>query len=127
MPTRSALEGVSVQTGLATGSTTSSTTVNGTGVDLSAFPGWRVMLVGFVGTRTDGTYTFSLEQSDDNSTFAAITPMAGSVAVVNASNTRRSASYTPTKRYVRAVLVSATVTSGATGTGALIVLVSPGA
>ncbi len=125
MPVRADLPGVTVLTGLAFGTTATSTTVNGTGVDLAPYGGYRVMLIGTVGTRTDGTYTFSLEQSDDNSSFAALAPAAGSVAAVSASNTRRTAQYIPTKRYVRAVLVSATVTTGATGTGALIVAVAP--
>jgi len=93
----------------------SSATVNGAAVDLWAagYRDPRVLLVAGLGTRTDGSFTFSLEQSDDDSTYVALTPYSGSLAAVAAADTRRTAAYQPTKRYVRAKSVSTAVTSGA--------------
>lgn len=101
-------------------------TVNGSSVDLWA-PGYRdprVLLVAGLGTRTDGSFTFSVEQSDDDSAYSALTPYSGSLAAVAATNTQRRASYQPTKRYVRAKSVSSGVTSGAVHY-ALMLLVPP--
>ncbi len=126
MTVRGDLPGITVLTGIVAGSTVASGTVNGTGIDLQSYePGSRVMLIAAIGTRTDGTFTYSLEQSDDDSTYVAVTALAGSMAAISASDTRRTATYVPTKRYIRAVKVAATVTSGSTGTGALLLVVSP--
>lgn len=101
-------------------------TVNGSSVDLSAagYRDPRVLLVAGLGSRTDGSFTFSLEQSDDDSSYTALSPFSGSLAAVAAANTRRTASYVPTKRYVRAKSVSTAVTTGAIH-HALVVLLPP--
>lgn len=93
----------------------SNATVNGTSVDLWAagYRDARVMLVAGLGSRTDGSFTFSLEQSDDDSSYTALSPYTGSLAAVAAANTKRTAAYQPTKRYVRAKSVSTAVTVGA--------------
>src|SRR5581483_4547594 len=52
-------------------------------IDMSAKPGWKVLLVGSVGTRTDGTYTFSLKQSDTSGgTYSDVSPSSGSLTAV---------------------------------------------
>lgn len=101
-------------------------TVNGATVDLWAagYRDPRVLLVAGLGTRTDGSFTFSLEQSDDDSTYSALSPYSGTLTAVAAANTIRRASYQPTKRYVRAKSVSTGVTAGAVHY-ALVVLVPP--
>jgi hypothetical protein len=127
MTVRGDLPGITVATGIVAGSTVADGTVNGTGIDLQDYePGSRIMLVAGIGTRTDGTFTYTLEQSDDNSTFTAVTALAGTMTAISASNTRRTATYVPTKRYIRAVKVAASVTSGSTGTFALLLIVAPG-
>lgn len=82
-------------------------------IDLNAYPGYRVLLVASTGTRTDGTFVWSVVQSSDNSSYTALTPYAGSVAAVSAADTTRMASYAPTKRYIKVNLNSASTTSGA--------------
>lgn len=104
----------------------SSTNTDGAAVDLAAYPGWKVLLVASVGSRTDGTYTFKLQSSDDGSTgWTDETAVDGSAAAVSAANTTVEAAYAPTRRYVRVRAVSASVTSGAVA-DAYILLVPPG-
>jgi hypothetical protein len=84
-----------------------------TTIDLHDYPGYRVMLIAGTGARTDGTFTFSVEQSSDDSTYAALTASSGSVAAVSAANTVREAGYQPTKRYLQVKSVASATTSGA--------------
>jgi hypothetical protein len=88
---------------------------NGTGVDLAGFRS-AVALVQF-GTVTDGTWTPTIEESDDNSSFATATDISGSFTATTSANdeTVQEVSYTGTKRYIR-VVVTETVAST---TGAL--------
>jgi hypothetical protein len=82
-------------------------------IDLHDYPGYRIMLVAGVGTWTDGTFTFSVEQSDDDSSYAALAPSSGSVAAVDEADTVREAAYTPTKRYLQVKSVAASTDAGA--------------
>lgn len=83
-------------------------------IDLTAKPGWKVLLVASVGTRTDGTFTFSIHQSSaSGGSYAAITPFSGSVAAVSAANTTRTAAYQPTLPFIKVNVLSASTTSGA--------------
>lgn len=82
-------------------------------IDLHDYPGYRVMLIAGLGSRTDGSFTFSVEQSDDDSTYTALAPSSGSVAAVAAADTVREAAYTPTKRYLQVKSVAASTTDGA--------------
>ena len=94
-------------------------------IDMSAKPGWGVLLIGSTGTRTDGTFTFSLHTSDATAgSYAAEAPFSGSVAAVSAANTTRTASYRPTKPFVKVNILSASTTSGAL-LSAYVVLVPP--
>jgi hypothetical protein len=93
-------------------------------VDLHDYPGWRVFLIAGLGSRTDGSFTFSVEQSSDDSSYAALAPSSGSVAAVAAADTVREACYQPTKRYLQVKSVAASTTDGAVHF-ALLLLVPP--
>lgn len=87
-------------------------TANGTGVDISGAGGVEILWV--VGAITDGTHTPSIEESDDNSTFAAVAAgdLIGTLAALAAS-TNQKVGYRGTKRYIRAV----TTITGSPATG----------
>lgn len=105
-------------------SISSSTTTAGSGIDIANYP------VGFnftmhTGARTDGTYTLLIEESDDNSTFTAVADddlvkqdESSSVApeaqtALAAANSTSKIGYIGAKRYVKASIVSTSVTNGA--------------
>lgn len=103
------------------------TNTDGSAVDLGAYPGWKVLLIGSVAARTDGTYTIKLQSSADGSTsWTDETVVDGSAAAISASNTTRVSAYTPSRRYLRVRVVSASTTSGAL-VSAHIVLLPPDA
>lgn len=92
-------------------------TYNGAGVDLQGANAAAAVV--YFGAYTNGTHTPSLEHSDDNTTFSAVTgtDMDGSftaVAAAGGANTLQRVGYRGGKRYLRAVM---TVASGATGAG----------
>ncbi len=80
---------------------------NGSGVDLQGYDG--AMVVFQAGTADTGnaneTYTPSLEESDDNSSFSAVaaSDLEGTLANMTANSAQR-AGYKGAKRYVRAVM-----------------------
>lgn len=83
-------------------------------IDLLTAPhGARVLLLATVGTRTDGTFTFTLEQSDNDSDYTTVSPVTGSMAAISAANTQRTAGYQPSARYVRVKCVASATTDGA--------------
>jgi hypothetical protein len=100
------------------------TTVKGAAIDLAGVPGARVFGLAFTGARTDGTYTFTLQENDvdvDGSpTTLAIA--SGSLAAIAAATTVRKFSAVPTKRFVRLIVASTAVTTGAVAGGLLMVL-----
>jgi len=80
---------------------------NGSGVDVRDFDG--AMVVFQAGTADTGngdeTYTPSVEESDDNSSFSAVAASDLEGALVNmTANSVQRAGYKGAKRYVRAVL-----------------------
>ncbi len=90
-------------------------TYNGTGVDLMGY-GSAALVVQF-GAYTNGTHTPSLEHSDDNVSFAAVSAaeLDGTLTAVSSAggaSTVQRVGYRGSKRYVRAVMV---VAAGATG------------
>lgn len=90
-------------------------TLTGSGVDLLGYNA-AAMLVYF-GAYTNGTHTPSLEHSDDNVSFSAVSAaeLEGSFAPVSSGagvNSVQRVGYKGGKRYLRAVM---TVASGATG------------
>lgn len=81
-------------------------TANGTGVDLKDFVGQiAVVLDSAAGTGTTPTLDVKLQDSDDNSTFADISPAVAFAQVTGAgvSTQRIGASADSLRRYVRAV------------------------
>lgn len=97
-------------------------TVNGASVDLrTVAAGARVIYNAMVGTRTDGTYTFHLQDSADNSTFADVTLFSGSIAAVSAANSKVTGAYAPVagRPFVRLQVVSTAVTTGGVVAGVL--------
>ena len=82
-------------------------TTNGSGVDLRDFDGAMVVFqAGTVDTGNgDETYTPSVEESDDNSSYSAVVASDLEGALVNmAANSVQRTGYKGAKRYVRAVL-----------------------
>jgi hypothetical protein len=101
--------------------------VNGTGVDLTGTGNFfrSAMLLVIAGAITDGTHTFKLQESDDNSSFSDVAAgdLSGSLTAVttaNASSVQRQ-SYTGSKRYLRAVVTTAGATTGG-NTAAVIIM-----
>lgn len=91
--------------------------VNGSSIDTANF-GLGVTAVLDVTGRTDGSYLLSLEDSDDDASFAAITSskLVGSVTALsaNSSGVLKKIGAFGTRRYVRAVVTASSVTTGAT-------------
>ncbi|SRR5258708_29667519 len=100
-------------------------TVNGGAVDLSQFN--RAECVVIPGTWTDGTHTVKLQDSDDNSVWTDVLAVdlnksSAFVPITSAPTAIvQKVGYIGIKRYLRAVVVSTGVTTGAI-VGALIVL-----
>lgn len=89
---------------------------NGTGVDLANFDA-AVALI-HAGAWTDGTHTFELQDSDDNSAFTAVADayLGGTEPVVSSSGTASQiykVGYNGIRRYLRVVVVAAGTTTGA--------------
>ncbi|MFI8254084.1 hypothetical protein [Streptomyces filamentosus] len=95
-------------------------TVNGTTVDLheNKDAARSAVLIVHAGTVTDGTHTVSLQESDDDSTWAAApaASLQGSVPAITSANdeTVYELGYVGSKRYLRAVVVTASATTGGT-------------
>lgn len=86
---------------------------NGTGVDVGSYS--NIIAVCNVGTRTDGTHTFSLEDSADNSSFAAVAAgdQIGTFSAITSSTQQQVVGYIGTKRYIRVVITVAGASTGA--------------
>lgn len=95
---------------------TSNTTTNGTGVDLKGFESCDFAIAS--GTLTDGSYAVTVQESDDNSTFAdaAAVDLLGSNPSFASTddNVLKTVGYRGSKRYVRIKVVSTSVTTGGT-------------
>lgn len=105
-------------------------TATGTAVDLarngSAFQSALVIVQ--TGTITDGTHTITVEHSDDNSSWAAVSgsDLQGTAPAIAAANddTFYELGYLGGKRYIRVKSTVASATSGGTY-GALVILGDP--
>lgn len=91
-------------------------TANGTGVDLLGFSG--AVAVIHAGVWTDGTHTFDIQDSDDNSSFASVAAgfLQGAKPVVSSAPTASKlykVGYLGTKRYLRVAVTVAGATTGA--------------
>lgn len=99
-------------------SVTSNTTRNGSWVDTNDLASLTFIYSGVI---TDGTYTPSLSESDDQSTVTAVASdrTIGSLTVLTAGNLINSVGVHPTKRYVRINIVSTSTSTGAHSIGAI--------
>jgi hypothetical protein len=91
-------------------------TANGTGVDLSGYLSAMAEIT--LGTWTDGTHTFEVQESDDNSTYTAVADadLQGTEPVMDAADedlTIHRIGYLGTKRYLRVIATVASATTGA--------------
>lgn len=122
------LDGIgSITRALGPVSIASSTNTLSSAIDLTGKPGWKVLLIGSVGTYTDGTFTFSLQSSaTSGGTYAAETVVSGSLAAVSAGSTMRTASFIPTNPFLKVNINSTSVTSGAL-CDAYVILLPPSA
>ncbi len=84
---------------------------NGSGIDLRGFGSAMVLFQ--AGAITDGTHTPSVEESDDNVTFSAVSgaDLEGTLAAMSA-NTVQKVGYRGGKRYIRAVMAVTGATTG---------------
>jgi hypothetical protein len=127
MPRKEITTTIKREIALNTQNITSSTTTAGNSIDTAGYNG-GLNFTFSIGTRTDGTYTPLITESDDNSTFTAVDdiylvsedPLATDVApevqaTLIASNSVSKIGYVGYKRYVKASIVSTSVTSGTTG------------
>ena len=108
-------------------------TVNGTAVDLWSNSVGRqkfctALAIVQTGTITDGTHTVEVQESDDNSSFAAVADadLQGTEPAVVAANDNvvYEIGYRGAKRYLRVVVVTTGATTGGTF-GAVLVLGTP--
>ena len=101
--------------------------VNGNGINVAAHAGSMAVLN--IGTVTDGTWTPALEESDDNSVWAAVAAedQQGSFSDFDSgdSNTVQKVGYKNNKRYVRVVVTQVGASTGAIF-GAVVDLAKPG-
>lgn len=107
------------------------TTATGTGVDRNEDGcGYQAALVLIsAGTVTDGTHTVEVQDSDDNSTFAAVADgfLQGSEPAIVAADDNKdwAIGYTGLKRYVRVVVTVTGSPSTGAALGAGVLLGSP--
>lgn len=96
----------------------SDTTTNGEIIDTQDFNALTFVMM--VGTRTDGTYTLKVQEGDESdlsdAADADASDLVGTLSdtAVSASNGLSKVGYVGNKRYVRASVVSTSVTTGAT-------------
>jgi len=116
-------------------SRTANATVNGTGVDMAGTGNFfrSAMLLVVAGGITDGTHTFVLQESDDNTSFTNVAAgdLQGTLAALSSGggatsgpNTVQRQSYTGSKRYLRATVTTAGATTG--GTFGAVILMNQG-
>ena len=85
--------------------------VTGTGVDLSGFDAATVYV--FQGATTDGTFTPSLQDSNDDVTYGSATINGSFTAMTSATTgTVQEVAYAGSKRYVRVVVTASGTTTG---------------
>jgi hypothetical protein len=98
-------------------------TTNGSGVDLKGYESAAVLFQ--FGTVTDGTWTPSVEESDDNITFTAVAAgdLLGTLSAVTSSTDEaiQKASYIGGKRYVAAVVTETVASTTGAKFSALVV------
>lgn len=88
-------------------------TVNGTGVDLAGFDAAAIVIEAGAAGGTTPSFTFEVQDSDDNSTFAAVSSdfLEGTEPVITASNSVTKLGYHGIKRYLRVAITAASGTT----------------
>lgn len=118
--------GLLARVALNTAAITSNTTTNGTNIiDTQGYSGLEFLMT--VGARTDGTFSMTIQHGDasdlSDATTVDASDLLGTTAqtAANTAQTQKRIGYVGNKRYVRANVVSTSVTSGATvGVAALL-------
>lgn len=101
---------------------------NGTGVDTIGFNSASVVFSGgAIGGTATPTFTFELQESDDNTTFTAVADIdkRGDEPVVTTANTVSQVGYIGNKRYIRAALKTVAGTSPTLDCSATVILGHP--
>jgi hypothetical protein len=102
---------------------------NGSGVDLTGFNAASVLFSnGAIGGTASPTFTFEVQESDDNATFTAVADkdLRGVEPVITAANQVSQVSYIGYKRYIRAILKTVAGTTPTLDCGATVILGHPG-
>jgi hypothetical protein len=101
---------------------------NGTGVDTLGYNSASVVFsAGAIGGTASPTFTFELQESDDNSTFTAVAAAdrRGTNPVVTTANVIAQVGYIGNKRYIRGALKTVAGTSPTLDCGASVILGHP--
>lgn len=101
---------------------------NGTGIDLAGFNSAVVVFsTGAIGGSASPTFTFEVQESDDNSAFTAVAAadLRGTAPVVTAANQLAEVGYLGNKRYIRAALKTVSGTSPTLDCNANVILGHP--
>lgn len=87
--------------------------VNGTGVDLAGYESAAVVIERGAAGGTTPSFTFEVQESDDNATFTAVAGanLQGTEPVVTAAGAPVMIGYLGAKRYIRAAITAASGTS----------------
>lgn len=111
MATRDLKSNVDVVESLAPASRTAA--VNGTGVDLGDYNSAMVVIQAGAAGGTSPSFTFEVQESDDNSTFTAVADadLDGSEPVITAAQAAVRIGYKGAKRYIRAAITTVSGTS----------------
>lgn len=82
--------------------------VNGTGVDLAGYESASVVIEAGAAGGTTPSFTFEVQDSDDNTTFAAVpnADLQGTEPVVTAAGAPVKVGYLGTKRYLRVAITA---------------------
>lgn len=129
MPTRQNVnDRVTVTTSIQSQSTATAA-VNGASFDTRTAPhGSRYLAIGNVGNWTDGSLLFAIEDSADNSSFAALSPFDGAFSAIAADDQTQIVSFVPVtgRPYVRLVTSEASAIGTALPFCGIIVAIPPG-
>jgi hypothetical protein len=100
---------------------------NGTGVDLAGYNAASVVFSNGAIGGTTPSFTFEVQESDDNATFtaAADKDIRGAEPVISTANQVSQVSYIGNKRYIRAVVKTVAGTSPTLDCAAYVVLGHP--
>lgn len=107
---------------------TATAAVNGSSHDTRTDPhGSRYLAIGSVGNWTDGSLLFAIEDSADDSSFAALSPFDGAFSAIAADDTTQVVSFVPVtgRPFVRIVTSEATAIGTALPFSGHIVVIPP--